>query len=388
MRETQLRIGVIGINGRGNMARFLHCPEGRSVVVGAADIQPGSLDRFRSLINKDGFVTSDYHALLARDDIDAIVVTTPDYCHAEHAIAALEAGKPVYCEKPMATTIEDCDRMMEASRRTGQKLMIGFNMRYMRFVNKMKELVDAGAIGQIKAVWVRHFVGWGSHYYFHDWHADKRNSTSLLLQKGSHDIDVMHYVTGSYTRRVAAFGGLNMFGGNAPNDLRCPECDKAGQCIEDNTPHRDTAKKPNHNFCVFRKEVNVPDNYVCIMEMDAGIKATYMECHFTPDYQRNFTFIGTEGRIENSEIEHKVWLWKRKNDITQHPDETFDVTPGQESALEVGHGGADERITSAFIDMVLDDLPPPVPMEAGRMSVAVGCLAQRSLENKGEVYSV
>lgn len=56
----------------------------------------------------------------------------------------------------------------------------------------MKELIDAGAIGEVKTIWCRHFVGNGGDYYFKDWHAERKNTTSLLLQKGAHDIDVIH----------------------------------------------------------------------------------------------------------------------------------------------------------------------------------------------------
>ena len=387
MNDTQLRIGIIGINGRGTLSRYWHQPEGRSVVAGAADIREENLHVFREQCNQDAFITTDYRELLARDDIDAVAVTTPDFCHEEHACAALEAGKPVYCEKPMAVTIEGCDRMVRTARRTGRKLMIGFNMRYMRYVRKMKELVDAGAIGEVKAVWIRHFVGMGSIFYFHDWHADKKNTTSLLLQKGSHDFDVTHFVTGHYTRRVAAFGGLDFFGGDAPNDLRCSKCEKRDTCLEA-TPRERSKRKPNHDYCAFRREVSVPDNYVTIMELEGGIKASYLECHFTPDYQRNYTFIGTEGRIENSTPDNKIRLWRRRNGSHEDSDETFDVTPGGDNGLEVGHGGSDGLITRSFVDMVLDDKEPPVPMEAGRMSVAVGVLAQRSLENGGRVYEI
>ena len=377
------------MNGRGRLAEHWHNPDGRSVVVAGADLSQDALDGFRKEINGDAFVTTDYRALLDRDDIDAIAVTTPDFCHEEHAVAALEAGKHVYCEKPMAITVEGCDRMRATAERTGRKLMVGFNMRYMRFVRKMKELVDQGAIGEVKAVWIRHFVGWGSKFYFHDWHATRKNATSLLLQKGSHDIDVMHFVTGRYTQRVAAFGGLDMFGGDAPNDLRCRDCDKNQTCMErDPWPGEESDKKPDHDYCVFRKEVDVPDNYVTMMELEGGIKASYLECHFSPDYHRNFTFIGTEGRIENSEVEEKIWLWKRKNQANQRPDETFDVSLKQDGDLELGHGGSDILITQSFVDMVLDDVEPPVPSLAGRMSVAVGVCAQRSLENGGQVIDI
>ena len=104
--------------------------------------------------------------------------------------------------------------------------------------------------------------------------------------------------------RTAAFGSLDFFGGDKPNDLTCPECDERETCTEAMSGGRRVQ-------CAFRQEVDVEDNQVMIMELEGGIKASYLQCHFTPDYHRNYTFIGTEGRVENSEPEMKVWVKTR-----------------------------------------------------------------------------
>jgi predicted dehydrogenase len=371
MTQTQLRIGMIGVSGRGGLWRHWHEPWGRSVVVAGADVNPDCLDAFRTENGMSPFVTPDYRELLTRPDIDAIAVTSPDYCHEEQAVAALEAGKHVFCEKPLAITIEGCDRILQAWRSAGTRLMVGFNMRYMNIFRVMKEIVDSGAIGEIKAVWVRHFVGFGSDFYYHDWHATRANATSLLLQKGSHDLDMIHWITGRYTTRTAAFGSLDFFGGDRPNDLTCPAC-----------PDRDTCTEVSHSRrvqCCFRQEVDVEDNQVMIMELEGGVKASYLQCHFTPDYHRNYTFIGTEGRIENSEPEMKVWLKTRKSNTWRDlADRTYDV-----KLAEGTHGGADPVICKDFVDMCLDGKEPIATPLAGRMSVAAGVCAAQSLRNGG-----
>ena len=103
---TQLQIGMIGVNGRGGLWRHWHQPNGRSVVVAGADIREDFLEDFRRENGLSPFITTDYREMLARDDVDAVAVTCPDYCHEEYAIAALNAGKHVFCEKPLAITIE------------------------------------------------------------------------------------------------------------------------------------------------------------------------------------------------------------------------------------------------------------------------------------------
>ena len=367
---------MIGVSGRGGLWRHWHNPTGRSIIVGGADVRQDHLDKFAAEHGGKPFITTDYRELLARDDVDAIAVASPDFCHEEHAVAALEAGKHVFCEKPLAITIEGCDNILKAWQTSRTRLMVGFNMRYMRIFRVMKEIVDSGVIGDIKAVWVRHFVGFGSDFYYHDWHATRKNATSLLLQKGSHDLDMIHWITGKYTTRTAAFGSLDFFGGDKPNDLTCPECDERETCTE--------ASHTRRTQCAFRQEVDVEDNQVMIMELEGGIKASYLQCHFTPDYHRNYTFIGTQGRVENSEPEMKVWVkTRRSNTWRDLADRTYDVKPARG-----GHGGADPVICKDFVDMCLDGKPPIATPLAGRMSVAAGVCAAQSLRNGGVPVNV
>ena len=378
MTDTQLRMGVIGFGGRGGMVKTWHRPEGRAVVVAAADTNPDHLAKFKSEINADGFVTADYRELLDREDVDAVAVTSPDFCHAEHATAALEAGKHTFCEKPLAVTVDGCDRILRAWRQSGSRLMVGFNMRYMNIFRTMKEIAESGVLGEIRAVWVRHFVGSGGNFYYHDWHATRANATSLLLQKGSHDIDMIHWITGRYTERVSAFGGLDYFGGDMPDDLTCPECDRRRTCPEVQPPEN------RRQQCCFRREVDIEDNNVMIMQLEGGIKASYLQCHFTPDYHRNYTFIGTHGRMENSEPEMKVWVKTRRSGTWRDcADRTYEIKKSHGT-----HGGADPVICDDFLEMVLEGKEPVATPEAGRMSVAAGCAGADSMRNHGAPVDV
>lgn len=376
--KEKVRIGVIGLGGRGGIADHWHQPDGKSIVVAGADINEKFLLDFKERMGSSVFVSTDYKEILKRSDVDAIAVTSPDFCHEEHAIAALQAGKDVFCEKPLAITVEGCDRILEAWHKSGKRLMVGFNMRYMNIFRCMKEIVDSGVIGEVKAVWVRHFVGYGGEWYYHDWHANRKNTTSLLLQKASHDFDMIHWISGSYTKRVAAFGSLDFYGGNKPNDLECPACPEKDVCTEFNDTNYDTQ-------CVFRKEVDVEDNSVVIMELENGIKATYSQCHFAPDYFRNYTFIGTEGRVENLDDQFKVTVLTRNQSKKWKnlSNRTYDVKPA-----EGEHGGADPVICQDFIDMLTTGKKPVATPAAGRMSVAVGCAATESMRAGGKVVEI
>ena len=86
MPDTQLRIGMIGVTGRGGLWRRWHQPQGRSVIVAGADVNPHHLEAFRLEHGRGPFITTDYRDLLARPDVDATAVASPDDCHEEHAV--------------------------------------------------------------------------------------------------------------------------------------------------------------------------------------------------------------------------------------------------------------------------------------------------------------
>ncbi|MEV7395698.1 Gfo/Idh/MocA family oxidoreductase [Aeromicrobium sp. NPDC092404] len=153
-------------------------------------------------------VETDWRALLTRDDIDVIDICTPGNTHAEIAIAALEAGKHVLCEKPLANTVEEAEAMAaaadEAAKR-GVRAMVGFTYRRTPAVAYARQLVASGRIGTI-----RHVRG----QYLQDWLSDENTPLSWRLDKslagsgalgdiGAHIIDMAQYVSGSSITSVS-----------------------------------------------------------------------------------------------------------------------------------------------------------------------------------------
>lgn len=392
MSRDKLRMGVIGAGGRGTIAANWANSD-RAEVVATVDTNPEGHDEFARHAKRDDFKRfGDYRELLKLDEVEAVCVTTPDRFHEEHAVAALRAGKHVYCEKPLAITIDGCDNILRAAADSGRKLMIGFNMRYMNMVRVMKEIVDSGAIGEVKAAWCRHFVGHGGRFYYHDWHAARANGTSLLLQKASHDIDVIHWICGSFTKRVVGLGELSYFGGDKPDDLICPECPERDSCPESESGRAGSISPHERKkvLCAFRREVDVEDNQTIVMQLESGVQACYLQNHFTPDYFRNYTFIGTEGRLENMRAPgeetsvsagHKlIRVWTRqRGDWKHYANRDYHVKPAEEG----GHSGADPRICRDFTEYVLEGKKPATSAAAGRMSVAVGCLGAESMREGG-----
>lgn len=367
--KDELKIGVIGAGGRGILAHHAHQPQDGVRLVAGADVNPKALENFTEKFGPDVFVTEDYRQLLARDDIGAVFVTSPDYCHEEHALAALEAGKHVYLEKPIAITIAGCDRILETAYRNKLKLYVGHNMRHMAFTIKMKQLIDDGAIGQVKTAWCRHFVGYGCDAYFKDWHAEREKSTSLLLQKGAHDIDILHWLCGGYSQTVTAMGGLTLY--NQITDRRSPDEPPDASWHDENWPPL-SQKKLN-------PIIDVEDISLMLMTLDNGVFASYQQCHFSPDGWRNYTVIGTEGRIENfgdSPGDCTVKLWNKRKLYNPDGDEQYPIAPDTGS-----HGGADPRIVAEFVRYVRQGGTIATSPVAARYSVAAGCQAAESLRN-------
>jgi len=373
---ADLRIGVIGASGRGKLARLAHRPGEGARVVACCDTATRALELARGWYGEDILTTGDYRELL-KERLDAVFVTTPDFLHEEHGVAALEAGRAVYLEKPMAITVDGCDRILATAARTGSKLYLGHNMRHMPFVLKMKELIDGGAIGEVKTAWCRHFVGHGGDFYFKDWHAERRFTTGLLLQKACHDIDVLHWLCGSHAKRVNGMGALTLYD-QIPD--RHPELERGGakSDIGNWPPLKQTGLNPI---------IDIEDVSLINMVMENGVLASYQQCHYTPDYWRNYTFIGTEGRMENfgdGEAGTIVKLWnKRVKGYHGAADAEYEI-----SGSAGGHGGSDDHIVDEFLRYVRGEAAPTTsPLEA-RNSVAAGCAATESIRNGGAPVEV
>jgi predicted dehydrogenase len=374
-----IHIGVIGAAGRGGyLAHEFHYNVPGAQVVAGMDVLDENLAKLRDDIGPDVFLTKDYRALVGRPEVDAVVVGSPDRYHEEQGLAALEAGKHILLEKPMAITVEGCDRLLAAHKKAGVIFGLGLCMRYMPLFETMKQIVDSGQIGEVKAYWCNHYVGEGGHFYFHDWHAVRANTTGLLLQKGTHDLDMMHYLTGRYTKRVSAFGGLDYFGGNKPNDLHCPDCPEKDTCPEAQLGEN---IEPYFQLCAFRREVDVEDNQVLIMELEGGIKAAYQECHFTPDYHRDHIVIGTKGRLYNSEDYNTITVRMRSQYSLSDVVHTIHDTGGT-------HGGGDPRMCRDFVAAIRENRPMRTDPYSGRMAVAAGCAAHESLRGGAKVIEV
>jgi predicted dehydrogenase len=365
-----LNFAILGPHNRGRIALHAHRPAEGLRVVALCASHLENLEDYRERCGPDIILSTDYRKIVTHPGVDVVFVCTPDHLHAEHAIAALDAGKHVFLEKPMATTIADCDRIASAADRSRGKLYVGHNMRFFPVVRKMHELIAQGMIGRVEAIWCRHFISYGGDAYFKDWHSERKYTNSLLLQKGAHDIDVIHYLGDGYTKRVVGMGKLSVY--NEVTDRRKPE--------EPGVSQFDPGNWPPLSQKNLSPVIDVEDHSMILMQLANGVQASYLQCHYTPDDCRNYTIIGTGGRIENygdmslPESWATVHLWNRRMGYQEHGNEVFRIpdTAG-------GHGGADPQMIQDFLNFLQDEPSNGATIQDARMAVATGCLGALSL---------
>jgi predicted dehydrogenase len=153
--NDQIQFALIGagIQGQGDTKVAVQVPGVKLVAV--ADCYDGRLEHAKELWGNDIFTTRDYNQILARKDIDAVIIATPDHWHKRAAIDAMKAGKDVYCEKPMIHLYADGPEMIEAARSTGRIIQIGSQRVSSIVYAKAKELLASGAIGKLNMVTAR-----------------------------------------------------------------------------------------------------------------------------------------------------------------------------------------------------------------------------------------
>ncbi|MBM7691264.1 putative dehydrogenase [Peribacillus deserti] len=334
---TTIKIGVVGC---GSIARHRHLPEyeaNKNVeIIGVCDI---AADRAEEMAAKYGAKAyTKYEDLLADPAIDAISVCTPNYLHAPVSIAALNASKHVLCEKPMATSKEEAEAMIEAAQQNGKKLMIGHNQRFVPSHVKARHLIESGAAGRIYS-----FRTAFGHPGPEGWSVDGKESWFFKKEEafigamgdlGVHKSDLIRYLLGEEIVEVAAF-------------------------VENSSKANST----------------VDDNAVCILKSESGIIGT-LAASWSYGKEDNSTIIYGEKavlRLEDNP-EHSL--------IVQYIDgETVKYELGRIQSNEEG-GQSSSQVINHFVDSIIHNTVVPVSGEEGKRSLGIILAALESTETK------
>jgi len=379
--NSTIGIGVVGLGARGVYLASAFDAFASARVVAVCDKDAHLIDVARQKLERpDLYGCTSLDDMLERDDVQAVICATHDHAHAAHGLAILNAGKHLFLEKPMAQTVGDCDALIEAWRQAQTVFMVGLELRYCSLCEDMKTIIERGDIGQIKLGYAVDNVSVGGQYYFHGLKRRKHFIGNLLLQKGTHSIDLMNWFIDSQPIRVYAEGGLDVFGGEAPDDKRCRDCQDRQTCAYNMTEQfildYGEADWRREDLCVYAREIDVDDNAIVIVRYANGAKMSFTECHFTPDYNRHFTLIGDRGRIcgfYNNEQDFRI-------EVTYRHSQRRDVILSEKR--EGGHGGSDPRIQAEFVNRILRGTPCCPGIIGARNSAAIAHAAGLSIERQ------
>ena len=312
----------VGILGCGKIAQVRHIPEyAENPDVRRAAFYNPSRKRAEEQAEKyGGKVYDTAEELLADKSIDAVSICAANYAHAELSIKALEAGKHVLCEKPMATTLADCEAMVECAKRTGKFLMIGHNQRLARAHVEAKRLIDQGLIGDIITFRTTFGHGgpetWAINPGKNVWFFDKKKAAmGAMADLGVHKTDLIQFLTGQRVVRTTA---------------RLVTLDKRGEDGE---------------------LIGVDDNAVCIYEMSGGAFGTMTA---------SWTYYGAE---DNSTV-----LYGTKGIMRIYDDPAHSIvvklSDGEEQVYDVEQIQTNDNQTkSGVIDLWVECLKNNTPPE-------------------------
>ena len=216
------KIGIIGCGGIANQKHFpaLSKAKDRVEMVAFCDIIPERAQTAAQKHGADGAkIFTDYHDLLAENDIDIVYVLTPNVAHCEISVAALGAGKNVMCEKPMAATVEDAQRMMEAWEKSGKMFTIGYQNRFRPDSQALKRLCEEGEIGDIyyaqaHALRRRGVPTWG---VFTD---KSKQGGGPLIDIGTHSLDLTLWFMDNYEPASVTGVTFNKLGPTLPPHMQ------------------------------------------------------------------------------------------------------------------------------------------------------------------------
>lgn len=343
----------IGIIGCGKIAEVRHAPEylenPSCNIVGFFDEIPARAESYAEKFGGKAFNTIQE---LLNSGVDAVSVCTSNTTHAEISIQALNAGVHVLCEKPMATTLEDCQRMVEAAERNGKFLMIGQNQRLAKAHVKARKLIESGEIGKILTF--RTTFGhpgpesWTGQK--NSWFFDKTKAAfGAMADLGVHKTDLIHFLTGDVITEVTAQLGTL--------DKKYP----------DGTP------------------ISVDDNAYCIYQTRGGIIGTlHVSWTFYGDEDNSTVLYGTDGVIRcYDDPKYSLIVEKRDGGRAYYILDQMTSNKEQTSGARTNTG-----VIDAFVNCILTNTPPAISGREVMKAMKVIFAAEESAQNGKKVTVV
>jgi len=366
------RIGVIGCGARishviRNVRRFAP----GVTVTAVYDPNLASISRFGEELERlSPSVCDSAEDLCQRDDVDWVFIGSWNCFHAGQAITALKNGKHVFCEKPVALTLDEALAMHEAWTASGRQFALGLVLRYSPLYRLVRRMIDEGKLGQLLSFEFNETLAFNHGGYIHgNWRRFSANAGSHLLEKCCHDIDLALWLAGDVPVRVASFGGNTFF---VPGNIgRQNEVDKG--------PKGETAFqawRDADGINPFTAEKDIVDHQVGILEFGSGIRATFHTHCMSGLPERRFYLIGSKGAIRldayTGKVEYAEVGWDKP--VCVHTPIAGD-----------GHAGSDEPMARELAVCMAEGSRPAAGLIEGMKSLVVVEAMDRSMRGGGVV---
>ena len=317
-----------------------------ATVVAISDPDPGSRATAARACPPDVAVFADHRHLLAHDAVDAVVVASPNFTHVDVMADVLASGRHVLVEKPLCTTVSDCQKLMAQADGLPQVIHVGLEYRYMPPVARLIEQVRKGVVGTPRMVAIREHrfpflpkVG--------DWNRFNANTGGTLVEKCCHFFDLMNLVLDERPARVMASGGQDV----------------------------------NHLDEIFDgRRCDVLDNAFVIVDYPSGARASLDLCMFADatHNQEELSVVGERGKLE-ALIPEGVLRSGRRDEHTIGEVE-IEVVATDHVAVTGLHHGSSYLEHVAFLEAIREGRPAPVTLDDGLWSVAMGVAGHRSID--------
>ena len=198
---TTLRFAIAGLGqaGSGMVSTMVKHPN--ITITAAADLNPETLKRFADDFGAETYTSAE--ELFKSPNVDAVYIATPTHRHTEHAIAAMDQGKHLVVEKPMALTLDQAEAMIEAAERNGVQLVVGHSHSFELPIKRIREIVQGGELGRLRMI---------NTWYFNDWiyrprlpeEVDTSLGGGVVFRQGSHQFDIIRFIAGGKVRSLRA----------------------------------------------------------------------------------------------------------------------------------------------------------------------------------------
>jgi myo-inositol 2-dehydrogenase/D-chiro-inositol 1-dehydrogenase len=211
--------GMIGVGNRGSYLLQGVLGQPNAKVLALCDIKPDRLDKAATAAAKDNPVTyADWRKIIDRKDVDAVFIATPPDLHSEMAVAALQAGKNVYCEKPIGVTPAQVRSVVEAAKRSNKVFVPGQQLRSVKALAEAVGKIREGIIGDVIMVKAqRHAAADLPHDGTSgDWYFDVNKSGGYLIEQSVHNLDLCNWAIGAHPSRACGFGGILLHKNDPP----------------------------------------------------------------------------------------------------------------------------------------------------------------------------